>query len=115
MLKSPESRLLDAEQRFFDAYCRGGAARRHELVLPLDFFSRPAVRRSLLDWIRTGDGPEIVVLEQAWKEGASLPERMAFYENLVRFFALLSDPRTHRVHWQAPDGHLRTHGSEIFD
>lgn len=115
LLTSPERRLLDAEQRFFDAYCRGGGARHRELVLPWDFFSRPAVRKNLLGWIRTGEDLELVVLEQAWRESASLQERVAFHENLARFFALLSDPRTHRVNWQPPDGHLRTYGSDIFD
>lgn len=115
MFTSPESRLLDAETRFFDAYCRGGAARHDKLVIPLDFFTRPTVREALLAWMRTGEEPPTDVLEKAWDAEATAEERVAFYENLTRFLGLLSDPRTHRVDWEAPDGRLLSHGSEIFD
>lgn len=115
MLKSPERRLRDAERRFYDAYCRGGAARHRELVLPLDFFSRPPVREAILTWIRSGEEPVASDLESAWRDDASPEERVAFYENIARFFTLLADPRTHRVSWRGPDGRLLSHGSKIFD
>lgn len=115
MLTSPERRLSDAEQRFFDAYCRGGAAQHRELVLPLDFFTRPSVREALLATISSGEEPPTKALEEAWGTETAPGERVAFYENLARFFSVLADPRTHKVNWQAPEGHLRTCGSKILD
>lgn len=112
---SPEKRLASAEQRFFDAYNRGGAARHRELVIPLDFFSRPSVKAALVAWMVTGDDDSTAVLEEAWGKDGQAQERAAFYENVARFLQLLADPRMHRVTWRAPDGRLLSYRSEVFD
>lgn len=81
-------RLARAEQRFFDAYGRGGALAGNELVIPLGYFDDPLVRRELRRW-RAGFGaPDLAALERAWRAHAPSGDERAFYRNLTHFLAL---------------------------
>ncbi len=97
ILAHPKTRLLDAEQRFFDGHGRGGAFQGQQLVIPLGYFAQPQVEAALIDWLRGSGALDLAQLEDQWKAAPSWEERVAFYRNLATFFYLLAHPEACRV------------------
>lgn len=114
-LKSPQDRLHVAEQRFFDAYCRGGQLAHRELVVPLDYFVRQPVKEVLLAWLVAGEPLGLERLAETWKGDKRRVDLTPFYENLVQFLAILHNGDAYDVTWRGPDGEFFGYGSELFD
>ncbi len=108
-------RLHVAEQRFFDAYGRGGQLADRKLVIPIGYFARPQVAATLLAWLVDGDRLDIEVLVEIWLRAGEERDVAAFYENLAQFLAILHKGRAYAVTWRGPDGQLLSYGSSVFD
>lgn len=108
-------RLRLAEQRFFDAYCRGGQLTHRELVLPLDYFTRPQVKQVLLAWLTDDEPLDLEALAEAWMEDEQRGGLATFYENLAQFLAILHQGQAYAVTWRGPDGGFLSYGSKVFD
>lgn len=89
-LRSPfrHRRFLDAERRFFDAYCRGGDHDPRELVVPMGFFTHPDVARAIRAW-ECGRELDERALGAAWSRLYPDSEPSRFYRNLAHFAGLL--------------------------
>lgn len=97
----PTRRLRRAERCFFDAYCYGGWSEPGELVIPIGYFARAGVERTLRLWLVDGEVLDLDALEAEWR--AALPPGVAhdgglFYKNFASFLALFdAHPcRSHR-------------------
>ncbi len=114
-LASPRSRLQDAEQRFFDAYHRGGTLQHRRLVVPMGYFATPEVGETLERWLAGQTPLDLDRLETVWRRGREDEDVALFRGNLAQFLALVAEPTGHRATWTGPKGQLLSPGSPVFD
>jgi len=83
-----EHRLVPAEARFFDAYCRGGSHVHHDLAIDYDFVARPRVRELLREGA-AGRRLRFEELEAEYFLADANPNLAAFRANLTHLAACI--------------------------